>query len=116
MDDEGEERAERFDVVFFIQVHRLEAFELTVAVAIFLDLGEFGLELAHELGLVELTLDEWPHTKFDQNDEEDDGEAEVTNVVIDEKEDVGDGADNYEINSCKHILFIVTYFLQIENG
>ena len=51
---------------------------------------------------MELTLDEWPHTELDDNNKEDNREAEVTNEVVDEKEDVGDGADDNEIYKIKY--------------
>ena len=75
----------------------MDGLELAVAVAVLFDLGEFRLKLTHELGLVKLALDERPHAKLDQDDKENNSEPEVTNVIIDEKEDVGDWADDNRI-------------------
>ena len=85
LDDEGEDTAERFDVVAFIEVHGLEGFELTVAFAVFLDFGYFGLEFFHQASLVKLFFDKWPHSDFDEYREDNNSEAEVADVVINNK-------------------------------
>lgn len=77
MDERSKERAERFDIVALIEVHHLERLELFVAVAIFLDLGELGLNFAHEAGLMELALHERPAADFHQNDKKDNSETKV---------------------------------------
>ena len=98
LDDEGEHGAEGLDVVAFVEVHHLEGFELTVAVAVFLDFGELGLDFAHEAGLVELALHEGPKADFDEDGEEDDGKAKVADKAVDDEEDVGNRANDHHVN------------------
>ena len=94
LDEEGEHGAEGLDVVALVEVHHLEGLELAVAVAVFLDFGELGLDFAHEAGLVELALGEGPEADFDEDGEEDDGEAEVADETVDDKKDVGNRAND----------------------
>ena len=98
LDDEGEHGTERLDVVAFIKVHHLEGFKLTVAVAVFLDFGELGLDFAHEAGLVKLALHEGPEADFDEDGEEDDGKAKVADKAVDDEEDIGNRADDHHVN------------------
>jgi hypothetical protein len=102
LDDKGENGAHWLDVVALVEVEHLELFELAVAFAILFDFGKFGLDFAHEAGLVELLLNEWPHGKFDDDGEDDDGEAKISDEVINDEEEVDDRANYQKIYELKH--------------
>ena len=80
----------------------MNGLKLTVALAVLFNLSKLGLELAHELGLMELALDQGPHAKLNNNNEENNRKAKITDEVVDEKEDVGDGTNDDEVYEIKY--------------
>jgi len=105
LDEERENRAERFDVFAFVEVHGLEGFELAIALAVLFDLHELGLDLAHQAGLVQLSLEQRPHGDFDDDSKDDDGDAEIANKVVGDKKEVDDGADDKHVYKFEHGLY-----------
>ncbi len=98
LDDDREHGAERLDIIALIEIHHLEGFELFIAVAVFLDFGELGLDFAHEASLVHLALDEGPAADFHQDDEENNRETKVSDETIDDKQDIRDRSNDQHIN------------------
>lgn len=98
LDEKCQDRVERLDIVALIEIHHLEGFELTIAVAILFDLGELGLNFAHEAGLMHLALDEGPEADFDEHGEENNGETKIADEAIDYEKDIGDWANNQHVN------------------
>lgn len=83
LDKECQDGAHGFDVVAFIEVHHLERFHLAVSFTTLFYFSEFGLDFAHEAGLVELALHEGPHTDFYDYREQDNRQTEISDEVVD---------------------------------
>lgn len=56
LDDKSEDRAKRFDIIAFIEIHHLNGLKLTVPIAVLFDFGKLRLDFTHLAGLMELTL------------------------------------------------------------
>lgn len=102
LEQDSQHRAERLDIIAFIELHHLERFELTIAVAVFLNLGELGLDFANHAGLMELALHQRPKADFYQDGEKDNREAKITNETVNDKKDIRNRANNQKINQLKH--------------
>ena len=95
LDKNREERTEWFYVVALIKLEGLDRFELAIPFCVFLYLGELGLDFSHLLCLIQLALYERPHADFYKDCENNNRDTEIADVIIDNKKNVYDWADDY---------------------
>ena len=111
LNEERQNRAEGLDVLALVKIHHLEGFELAVAFAILFNLSKFGLDFAHQTSLAELLFEQRPHGDFDDDGEDDDGDAKVADEVVGHEEEVDDGTDNNHVYEFKHSKYYIIFTL-----